>query len=162
MLRFNNSRILLWAAAFVAVSAHLCLAEPDPEDAGKDFLSRLYAVPTGRMLPTGAVSLAFGGAFATQGGGEWLGLFSVGLGGIAEFEFSTTHILSNIFSFSEPIGTTALKFRLLDRNSAGRGFDCSMALRSNRWSSVDISSDAYPARLGMKIPVSTTSILKPI
>jgi opacity protein-like surface antigen len=104
-----------------------------------DYLPRLFVSPTGRMLPSGVVSVAFGGAFASQGGSEWLGLFSVGLGGIAEFEVSTTHLLSNIFNFSEPIGTTSLKFRLLEWQLRDRLVDIALALRSNKWSTISLS-----------------------
>ncbi len=107
--------------------------------AGKSSFSRLFAYPTGRMIPSGVLNLSFGGSFATQGGQEFLGLGAVGLGDIAEFEFSTAHVISNIFDFSDHIGTTALKFRVHEGEPETMNPTVVVALRSNTWAAVGSS-----------------------
>ena len=107
--------------------------------AGKSSFSRLFAYPTGRMIPSGVLNLSFGGSFATQGGQEFLGLGAVGLGDVAEFEFSTAHIISNIFNFSDHIGATALKFRVHEGEPETYNPTIVVALRSNTWSAVGSS-----------------------
>jgi len=111
-------------------------ASDDSSFEAKDYLSRMFIAPNGRLLPSGMVSVAFGGAFASQGGREYLGLISVGLGEIAEFEFSTSHLVTNIFNVSEPIGTTSLKFMVYRGDPEYKIPSAMLALRSNRWSSV--------------------------
>jgi len=102
-----------------------------------EYFSRMFIAPTGRMLPSGIVGLSFGGAFATQGGKEYLGLFSIGLGGVAELEISTAHLVSNVFSSSKWIGTTALKFTIFNGKPETVLPKVMIALRSNRWSSIE-------------------------
>ncbi len=112
-------------------------------------LSRMFIAPTGYMIPSGVLNVAFGGSFASQGGREYLGLMSIGLGGVAEFEISTSHIITNIFSFTEPIGTTALKFILYNQKSDFPVPTIVLMLRSNAWSTVsgdrgDFAGPALP------------------
>ena len=109
--------------------------------AGKSSFSRLFVYPTGRMIPSGVLNLSFGGSFATQGGQEYLGLCAIGLGDVAEFEVSTAHIVSNIFNFSEHIGTTALKFRVHEGEPETFNPTVVIALRSNTWSTVGSSNN---------------------
>ncbi|MDP8237667.1 MAG: hypothetical protein P9X24_01130 [Candidatus Hatepunaea meridiana] len=112
-----------------------------PETDGADYLSRMFIAPTGRVVPSGVVNVAFGGAFASQGGREYLGLISAGLGDVAEFEISTSQILTNIFNFTEPIGTTTLKFNVYQGKPNSKMPTVMVALRSNRWSEVEGSGD---------------------
>ena len=112
------------------------------EQVDSDNISRLCIAPTGRMLPSGTVNMAIGGAFASQGGKEYLGLFSVGLGGVAEFEISTAHIVTNVLDASEAISTTALKFTVFKPKEGSKIPHAMVALRSNRWSEVEGSGSA--------------------
>lgn len=104
---------------------------------GQDFLPRLFVAPAGRILPSGIVNAAFGGSFASQGGHEYLGLISIGLGGVAEFEFSTAHLVTNVFNVSEPIGTTALKIKLYAGGSRPYIPTVVAGLRANQWSEIE-------------------------
>ena len=137
---FWQSLLLLLAATLISVADAIC-EEATPRVPRGDYLSHLFIAPTGRMLPSGMVSVALGGAFASQGGKEYLGLISVGLGGVAEFEFSTAHVVTNVFNSSAPIGTTSLKFLIYDSKAAGWFPDLVLALRSNRWSNVNGGAD---------------------
>ncbi|MFC2150537.1 hypothetical protein ACFLQV_03435 [Calditrichota bacterium] len=139
---------LLIAIIVVSIGAVPTLAA-EKETPPSHLLSRMFVAPTGTTLPTGFMNLAFGGSFASQGGKEYLGLISIGLGNIAEFEVSTSHILTNVVNLSEPIGTTSLKF-LLHRTKPGSQMpNIALTLRSNSWSRVqgdegDLSGPAQP------------------
>ncbi len=144
-----------WAKSVLIVFGCLTLysdanTEPIYDDPDADYLSHLFIAPKGQMIPSGVVSVAFGGAFASQGGKEYLGLFSVGLGGVAEVEVSTAHVVTNILDFSEPIGTTVLKFMVHQRRPGSHIPTFVVALRSNVWSNVEGSEDdlAGPASPG--------------
>ncbi len=128
--------------------------EPDDNRMG-DLMSRMYIAPTGKMLPSGMLNAAFGGSFASEGGQEYLGLISIGLGGIAEFEFSTAHVLTNIFSFTEPISTTMLKFRIYEGEPGAKIPSMVVGLRSNAWS--DVGSDSRDEFEGPASPGSGVS-----
>lgn len=123
--------------AVVFISSLNAYAEENQDLARNKYFSRLFIAPTGRMLPSGIVALSFGGAFATQGGKEYLGLFSIGLGGVAELEVSTAHLVSNIFFSSKWIGTTALKFTVYNGKPETKLPKVMLAFRSNRWSSIE-------------------------
>lgn len=116
-------------------------ADDSADLSGVNYLSRMFISPTGKMIPSGVINIAFGGAFTSQGGREYLGLFSVGLGGVAEFEVSTSHILTNIFNTSEPVGTSALKFILYKGKPLTAIPSVAVGLRSNRWSDFEGGRD---------------------
>ncbi|MCF7811542.1 hypothetical protein K9N50_11200 [bacterium] len=137
-MRKSKETILytLLFAAVLAISLN-AYAEEETEAVKDNYFSRMFIAPTGRMLPSGIVGLSFGGAFATQGGKEYLGLFSIGLGGVAELEVSTAHLVSNVFSSSKWIGTTALKFTVYNGKPETMLPKVMLAFRSNRWSSIE-------------------------
>ena len=137
---------------FTFISLGYAFEDSEEDFASSENISRMFIAPMGRMLPSGMINLAFGGAFASQGGKEYLGLISIGLGGIAEFEISTSHLITNIFSFSEPVGTTALKFKLYQGKPESKITSVVVALRSNRWSNIqgsegELMGEASPDRL---------------
>jgi len=61
---------------------------------------------------------------------------------VAEFEFSTAHIVTNIFDASEPVSTTALKFTVFRPKEDSKLPHAMVALRSNSWSEVEGSDGA--------------------
>ncbi len=140
----KNKQIIIWAvlcSLMLITTDSLAKFEFDFEADREDYLSHMFIFPTGRIIPTGMVGFAFGGAFATQGGAEYLGMFSVGLGNVAELEVSTTHIVTNIFRSSEWMGTTALRFAVYESKHESQIPTVTLALRSNRWSDFSGSGD---------------------
>lgn len=98
--------------------------------------SRMFVGQTGRILPSGVIHFTLGGAFATIGGSDFLGVMAVGLGGIVELEMSTAQVITNIFASSTTIGTSALKFKIVDLNDTYMKPAVALSLRSNQWSSL--------------------------
>ncbi len=131
-----KSILLILICGIILTCAIESAAGEVPDSTRDACFSRMFIAPTGRMLPAGVIGLSFGGAFASQGGKEYLGLFSIGLGGIAELEVSTSHIMTNVFSSSDWIGTTALKFTIFSGKPGKRLPEVMIALRSNRWSNI--------------------------
>lgn len=140
----NNRQIIIWAvlcSLMLLTTDSLAKFEFDFDADREDYLSHMFIFPTGRIIPSGMLGFAFGGAFATQGGAEYLGMFSVGLGNVAELEVSTTHIVTNIFRSSEWMGTTALRFAVYESKPGSQIPTVTLALRSNRWSNFSGSGD---------------------
>lgn len=144
MRRVDLIRIML-SSLLAVMCAAFAFAEEDYT--AEDYLSRMFVSPNGQTLPSGVMNFAFGGSFASQGGKEYLGLISIGMGNIAEFEISTAHIITNIISDSEPIGTTSLKFILYSEKKTSPIPPLVLTLRSNSWSrfSADEGDLAGPA-----------------
>ncbi len=135
----KRKNMILCSVIFVAILALSLNANAGElqDSTRNEYFSRMFVAPTGRMLLSGIVGLSFGGAFATQGGKEYLGLFSIGLGGVSELEVSTSHLVTNVFSSSKWIGTTALKFTIYNGKPETKLPRVMLAFRSNRWSSIE-------------------------
>ncbi len=151
----NNKQLIIWTVLcsliFFTTTDSLAKIDFDFDADREDYLSHMFIFPTGRIIPSGMVGFSFGGAFATQGGAEYLGMFSVGLGNVAELEVSTTHIVTNIFRSSEWMGTTALRFAVYESKPGSPIPTVTLALRSNRWSNFrgsgdELSGPASPGR----------------
>ncbi|NQU06747.1 MAG: hypothetical protein HQ568_11685 [Calditrichaeota bacterium] len=139
----KRKNVILYSVLLITILAFNLNANAEEfrDLARNEYFSRLFIAPTGRMLPSGIVGISFGGAFATQGGKEYLGLFSIGLGGVAELEVSTSHLVTNIFYSSKWIGTTALKFTIYNGKPETKLPRVMLAFRSNRWSSIEGSGN---------------------
>jgi len=150
----NNKQLIIWivlCSLILLTTDGMAKVNLDFDADREDYLSHMFIFPTGRIIPSGMVGFSFGGAFATQGGAEYLGIFSVGLGNVAELEVSTTHIVTNIFRSSEWMGTTALRFAVYESKPGSPIPTVTLALRSNRWSDFsgtgdELSGPASPGR----------------
>lgn len=77
---------------------------------------RLFTVPAARVLGSLDVRLTGGGAFGVAADRSFLGTVSIGLGDIAEVEFSTVRMMTNITRGSSVFPTSAFKLMLIPEN----------------------------------------------
>jgi len=77
---------------------------------------RLFSVPTARVLRSMDIRVMGGGAFGVATDRSFLGTVGIGLGDIAEVEFSTEGMLSNISRGSTVFPTSAFKLQLIPEN----------------------------------------------
>jgi len=89
---------------------------------GKRFIServdppRLFSVPTARVLGSMDIRLTGGGAFGVATDQSFLGKVGIGLGNIAEVEFSTVGMVTNMTRGSTVFPTSAFKLMLIPEN----------------------------------------------
>ena len=145
------------------------------ENVDSDYLSRLYTNPTGRIPASGVVNGAFGGAFASQGGREFSGLATAALGGVLEFGFYSSHIITNILDDATPASMIILKFSVFQPKLESRLPHAMVALCSNNWTRIKGSGGDLtgPASINISIEgvelnahltslyLSLTSVLSP-
>ncbi|UCD38466.1 MAG: hypothetical protein JSW54_03035 [Fidelibacterota bacterium] len=77
---------------------------------------RIFTVPTARVLRSMDVRLTGGGAFGVAADRSFLGTVGIGLGDIAEVEFSTVRMMTNITRGSSVFPTSAFKLMLIPEN----------------------------------------------
>jgi len=77
---------------------------------------RLFTVPAARVLSSLDVRLTGGGAFGVATDRSFLGTVGIGLGDIAEVEFSTVRMVTNITRGSSVFPTSAFKIMLIPEN----------------------------------------------
>lgn len=77
---------------------------------------RLFTVPAARVLGSMDVRLTGGGAFGVAIDRSFLGTVGIGLGDIAEVEFSTVRMMTNITRGSSVFSTSAFKLMLIPEN----------------------------------------------
>ena len=77
---------------------------------------RLFTVPVTRVLGSLDISLMGGGAFGAATDKSFLGTIGIGLGNIAEVEFSTVGLVTNITRGSTVFPTSAFKLTLIPEN----------------------------------------------
>lgn len=105
---------------------------------------RLFTTPTSKVLGSMDIRLVGGGAFGVATDRSFLGTVAVGLGDIAEVEFSTIGMISNIARGSTVFPTSAFKLLLVPENRWHIP-TLAVALRSSaNWQ--DVQSDAHTLR----------------
>ncbi|MCH7575711.1 MAG: hypothetical protein IIA59_11375 [Candidatus Marinimicrobia bacterium] len=77
---------------------------------------KLFTVPAARVLGSLDIRLTGGGAFGVAADRSFLGKIGVGLGDIAEIEFSTVGMVTNITRGSATFPTSAFKLLLINEN----------------------------------------------
>jgi len=104
---------------------------------------RLFTIPTARVLGSKDISLMGGGAFGVaEVQQSFLGTIGMGLGNIAEVEFSTVGLINNISQGSPSVSTSAFKIQLIPEEMFGLKYFPTLAvsIRSSAdWK--DIRSD---------------------
>jgi len=83
---------------------------------------RLFTIPTARVLGSKDISLMGGGAFGVAVQQSFLGTIGMGLGNIAEVEFSTVGLINNISQGSPSVSTSAFKIQLIPEDLFGWRF----------------------------------------
>jgi len=83
---------------------------------------RLFNIPTARVLSSKDFNLTGGGAFGVGTKQSLLGTVGIGLGNIAEVEFSTMGLVNNIANGSPVVTTSAFKIKLIPENFLGMRF----------------------------------------
>lgn len=132
----TNLRIVLVAIIVAVFTLHAAAQESFEAQP----LERLFSVPSGRVLKTMEVALTLGGAYGSMNKGEYLGIASVGLGSVAELEVSTWRVVSNIFTGTTALGTTAIKVAVLTEGSNPVFPSVTVAFRLNpSWASLEFS-----------------------
>lgn len=127
--------------------------------------SRLFSVPTANVLGSKDIRLIGGGAFGVATSSSFLGTIGLGLGDIAEVEFSTVGLVNNLTQASPSVPTSAFKLKLVPENFLGLSFfpmlsigirssanwsdvqsERSMILQNSEWVMDDIASIGYNTR----------------
>ena len=113
----------------------------------------LFTVPKPNIIPSLAIILSGGGAFATQEEGySPLGTFNIGLGDIAQVEMSTTGVINNILKGSSAIPTIAFQMSISEilksRGKLGKdSYDLSFGLRGSWWNTIQSHNHNYSTRI---------------
>jgi hypothetical protein len=100
---------------------------------------RLFSVPTAHVLGSKDIRLIGGGAFGVATSSSFLGTVGLGLGDIAEVEFSTVGLVNNLTQASPSVPTSAFKLKLIPENFLGLTFFPTVAIgirSSTNWSDV--------------------------
>jgi len=108
---------------------------------------RLFNIPTARVLSSKDINLTGGGAFGVGTKQSLLGTVGIGLGNIAEVEFSTMGLVNNVVNGSPVVTTSAFKIKLIPDNFLGLRFFPTLALAirsSSDWK--QINSDEQVVR----------------
>lgn len=105
--------------------------------------SRLFSVPTAEILQSMEISFSGGGAFGVEGGTAILKNFIIGLGGIAEVEFTTSGMTNRLTGKSERLPSSSFKVSLIPERFKNVWFlpDIAVQLRSASWQSLEGESD---------------------
>lgn len=109
---------------------------------------RLFTIPTAGVLGSKDISLMGGGAFGVAVQQSFLGTIGMGLGNIAEVEFSSLGLINNISHGSPSVSTSAFKIQLIPENLFGLRFfpQVAVAIRSSAdWKSVSSDRKALSA-----------------
>ncbi len=108
---------------------------------------RLFTIPAAKVLNSMDVRLTGGGAFGVATDRSFLGTIGIGLGNIAEVEFSTVRMMTNITRGSSVFPTSAFKLLLIPEN---RWHIPTLAIafrNSANWSDVQSDSKVLEADL---------------
>jgi len=90
---------------------------------------RLFTIPTARVLGSKDISLMGGGAFGVaEVQQSFLGTIGMGLGNIAEVEFSSVGLINNISQGSPSVSTSAFKIQLIPEDLFGLSFFPTLAV----------------------------------
>ncbi len=81
--------------------------------------SRLFNIPTAEVLKSRDVSLMGAGAFNMNLNNSLFGTIGIGLGNIAEVEFSSTGLANNIAQGKTTVTTSSFKIKLIPDNFLG-------------------------------------------
>lgn len=137
--------------------------------------TRLFNIPTADILASRDISLIGGGAFGNSYSNSLLGTVGIGLGGVAEVEFSTTGLVNNIASGTPTVATSAFKLQLIPEGGYGwvwlpkiaiamrstaswKGIHSDeRVLRANEWYTDGISHISYDTRFTVLYGVMTIS-----
>jgi len=94
---------------------------------------RLFNIPTARVLGSKDINLTGGGAIGVGTKQSLLGTIGVGLGNIAEVEFSTMGLVNNIANGYPVVTTSAFKLKIIPDNFLGLRFfpTLAVAIRSS-------------------------------
>jgi hypothetical protein len=97
--------------------------------------SRLFNIPTASVLQSTEFLFSSGSAFGVEGGRALLRKFTVGLGGIAEVEMSTSGVTNRLTGESETMPTSSFKVCLIPERFREISYlpDISVQLRSTSW-----------------------------
>lgn len=79
---------------------------------------RLFTVPTADVLRSLDICLNGGGAFNAESERSFLGRAAIGLGDVAEVEFSTLSVLNALKTSSSSVPTSAFKMRVLSERGS--------------------------------------------
>jgi len=101
--------------------------------------ARLFTIPTATVLRSRDINLTGGSAFGGSSNQSFLGVIAVGLGNIAEVEFSSTKLVNNIAQGSPITPTSAFKLQLIPSHLFGWSWfpTAAVAIRSTaEWSHI--------------------------
>ncbi len=100
--------------------------------------SKFFFAPTARVLNSLEISLSGGSSFGVEESGGLLARCGLGLGGVAEIEFSTTQVINQLTGKETRFPARTFKVNLMPARFAERSFIPSIAaqLRTTSWGSV--------------------------
>ena len=118
---------------------------------------RLFNIPTARVLSSKDISLTGGGAFGVAATHSFLGNLGIGLGNVAEVEFSSVNLMNNIARGTPSVATSSFKIKLIPERFLGIPFFpmVAVALRSSSsWKNIQSDMEA----LANSKPIQANSI----
>jgi hypothetical protein len=106
--------------------------------------SRLFSIPSADILKSMEISVSGGGAFGVEGGKALLRNFIIGLGGIAEVEFTSSGMTNRLTGKSEILPTSSFKVSLIPERYRDHWYipDIAVQLRSASWQSLEGNNNA--------------------
>jgi hypothetical protein len=106
--------------------------------------SRLFNVPMADVLRSAEICLSGGSSFGVEGNSALIRNLSIGLGGIAEAEFSTSGLTNALTGESESFAMSSFKVNLIPESLRRFRFLPNVAaqLKSSSWKSINNESGA--------------------
>jgi hypothetical protein len=106
--------------------------------------SRLFSIPSADILKSMEISVSGGGAFGVEGGKTLLRNFIIGLGSIAEVEFTSSGMTNRLTGKSESLPTSSFKVSLIPERYRDHWYipDIAVQLRSASWQSLEGNNNA--------------------
>lgn len=100
--------------------------------------TKFFFSPTSLVLNSLEISLSGGSSFGEEDNSGLLTRFGIGLGGVAEMEFSTTQVVNQLTGEQTKFPSRILKVNLLPERFSGSGFvpNIAVQLRTTSWGSV--------------------------
>ncbi len=109
--------------------------------------SRFFNLPTASVMRSMEITISGGGLVSVESDKTLLQKFNIGLGGIAEVEFSTSGIRNRLTKKSEQMPTSTFKVALIPERFRHYWFipDVTVQLRSSSWNVLEGGNDRLVA-----------------
>jgi hypothetical protein len=151
-MRFQNQCLLVVILVCFVFSSHL-LGEPFVIDKvlanlqGASQPSKLFFIPTAKVLNSMEISLSGGSSYGVEESSGLLARFGLGLGGVAEMEFSTQQVANQLTGDETRFPSRTFKVQIIPQRFTNHWFvpNLSAQLKTTSWGSVVENSSQISA-----------------